>query len=327
MGKSKSKDQRDTSRLETIQKRQAKDAFGPDYQPAIRAVRGEAPTRSRAYRLWATKVGRAMHMLSSHELAAALIALYITICIDILEQKMLWVDEHTHPLFGYPGVDVARLPSVAGTVAVAEALGIMKFHPRMWLEDPESKSRAAIPTPLIGDLLLVLQDSKGIYCVDWMIKRSYAEFRFPPVGLTTPRNRELAIKRAVARTQLQIGYNATAEIRSQCIAHEPRLEEVVANLRVLHGYHILPAAVPALTRRYMLAVFQAGMEYGVPPLHDYPRLCARFICSWEVCQRVLYQAIWRRELRVDLYSAIYPDHPLQPETKDLLVDVYDWYRR
>ena len=268
-----------------------------------------------------------MHLLSSHELAAVLIALYITICIDILEQKMLWVDEHTHPLFGYPGVDVARLPSVAGTVAVAEALGILKFHPRMWLEDPESESREAVPAPLIGDLLLVLKDFNGIYCVDWMIKRSYADFRLPPVGMPTPRNRELAIKKAVARTELQIGYDASAEIRAQLIAHEPRLTEVVANLRVLHGYHILPAVVTPLARRYMLAAFQAGMEHGIPPLEIYPRLCARFNCGWSACQTVLYQAIWRRDLRVDLYSPIFPDHPLQTESKDLLVDIYDWYRR
>jgi len=43
--------------------------------------------------------------------------------------------------------------------------------------------------------------------------------------------------------------------------------------------------------------------------------------------KILYAAIWSREVRVDLYRPVLPDKPLRRERSDVLVDYSHWFAR
>ena len=81
-------------RLKAIRKRQENPGWGWDYEPSIRAVRGEAPSLSYAVKLRARKIpGREIHLLSTGETAAALLGLYHPDVVGLQEQRALMPDD------------------------------------------------------------------------------------------------------------------------------------------------------------------------------------------------------------------------------------------
>jgi len=313
------------ARMKRIYARQSKPAFGAKYQPAIRATREEAPKISWAFAMFDNKLGRVMHLLSTHELAAALFARYIPNCWDVHEQAMLWTEPHTHPLFDYPGVDATTLTPVEGTLLAAHRLGHLAFHPKIRVPSRDD-IEGQVAYPLIGDLLLFLSDEQGRYCVNWPIKRAAEDF-WRPTPFAGQKNMPRAIRRAIARTEIEMAYYESAKIRSHLVFFQPRFRRVVANLRLLHGFEVRRVQLPDEHRYEMVRRFNAAMANGGSATDQYLSLGARFACPWTTCQTVFFQAIWRRELRVDLYQPILTEYPIEPERQDFLDDIKDWFRR
>ncbi|MGE1125628.1 hypothetical protein ACQJ02_29725, partial [Pseudomonas zeae] len=77
------------ARLTEILRRQQTPAFGPDYEPSIRACREEAPSGSRFATVWSQRIGRDIHTLSGPERAVLSIVLYCPWLKDLQEQRML----------------------------------------------------------------------------------------------------------------------------------------------------------------------------------------------------------------------------------------------
>lgn len=150
------------AKLQLYKERQGAPAFGADYEPAIKAVRGEAPPLSRAYRLYVKRFQREIHLLSENELISALVALYIPTLLDLHEQKVIHPVPDYHPLCNFPKVINVALPHLSGTVAIAERLGYLDIHPTVTSTSKASPDRKVVlPFPYVGDLLLYLQDEHG----------------------------------------------------------------------------------------------------------------------------------------------------------------------
>lgn len=318
------------ARLKTILARQKDSNFGCDYQPAIRAVREEAPSLSTASTIRSKRLGRELHLLSSNEQNAALIALYIPQLQDLHEQKMLPTDPALHPLYGFPGIVNVELPTFSGTVAVAERLGHLKIHPTVLATKPnEEGEKVRVPYPYIGDLLLFLQDEIGLYCVNWTIKQDELDFQRvgPNPSKRKQRNPEAARNDAFARHEIEAHLYSEVAIRTVQIAGNKFDLRVIDNLRFLHSYEASALIVQPELYEEMLVAFKVGMSVDRLPIETMTMLVLRHGCHINVCQTVLYRAIWCRQLRVDLFKPIMPDRPLKHESTDFLFTIADWYRR
>lgn len=317
-------------RLMQINERQPRPAFGKNYKAAIQAVKGEAPSVSRASILRAPRFDRDLHLLSSNELYAALIALYNPSLVELLDQRALSPLSDVHPLTGFPGVVNVNLPPVTGTVEIADRLGYLSLHPIVYSTSQANGGKLMrIPFPYIGDLLLILKDCSGIYCVNWTIKNDEKDFLRPGPKRTKSalKDPQRAQKHAIARHEIEAAFYASANIRTVQIAGNQIDEEVICNLKMLHIYETNKVSVPDDVYVDMLSAFKAAMQTGVPPIDLFVRLTKRHRCPFIDCQTVFYRSIWRRELRVDLYKPILPNKALHQESKDFLNAIESWFQR
>jgi hypothetical protein len=315
------------ARYDEIQKRQSRAVFGAEYQPAMRATKEEAPRIAIASAMKTRRLGRHMHLMSPHELAAAVIALYNPNVKDIHEQKVLSPMPSAHPLFDYPGINNSLLLPVQGTMNVAERLGVFEFHPGVQLQREGWPVPRFALFPWLGDLLLYCQDPVGIYCVNWNVKPEPEDF-YRPMRTDTPNRRpKRAREKSIARHSVEEIYYADVGVRTEFITHDRRLTQVIENLLICHGYDIQEVDLNPGVREQMVARLNACLRNHGGPLEAMFSLVRSFGCSLTDCQRVFYQSIWRRELRIDLYKPILPEHPLWPEERDVLREVADRFRR
>jgi hypothetical protein len=317
------------ARLQEIMRRQNVMRWGADYLPAIQATPKEAPSGSRASILTVLKLaGREMHLLSPAERALALLAIHHPFVVDIHEQAMLSPDPCPHPLFGFPGMAIPDLASFKGVIDVAERLGYTNLLPLVWEDAPsDPENPLAFVFPYIGDLLLFLSPpGETPYCVNWNIKNSEEGFKHPGA----PNSKRYRISNAVAelpRNEMERVYYADAGIRTEHLTLEQIDTHVVANLTQLFTHHAVPLGLSTDMEEELLARFQTALETGVAPYEVVQLSAARGRCTVHQARTYLWQAIWRRELRCNLFRPLLIDRPLQPENQDVL-DVYgDWFRR
>ncbi|MFL9917969.1 hypothetical protein PQR75_21760 [Paraburkholderia fungorum] len=315
-------------RLRTILKRQANPSWGSDYEPSIRAVREEAPKFSHAFRLSAAKVqGRDIHLLSEQESFAAYLGLYHPNVVGLQEQRALMPDMRPHPLHSFPGIIGGGLSPLKGMIDVAERLGYLNVLPRVWVPDAEYEGgRRELVFPYVGDLLWAIRSDSGrVYCVNWTVKDSEIAFKRP---LKTER---LGLVRnqhptgVLPRHEMEHTYYGNAGIRTIFLAADSINEDVRSNLRHLFGHHRLIVELPLDEQEELLTRFRHCLDTGAPPSDLIARLTGAGKYSEEDCKNILFQGIWFRKLRVDLFRPILINRPLRPETKDVLVKYGDWF--
>lgn len=316
------------ARLKTILKRQNNPTWGPDYTPAILAVRGEAPSVSHALIIIPEKLaGREVHLLSLSEFFAALLGLYNPNVVGLQEQRMLSPGPRAHPLNNFLGAIAGGLPPLNGVIDVAQRLDYLSMLPRVWVDDSECDGRRRdIVFPYVGDLLWALQGIDGQpYCINWSVKDSESAFKRPLQHdrFVTPQGKVLT--GILARHELERTYYADAGIRTVLVAGDAINEHVRSNLRHLFLHHGRKVHLPAREQSELLARFRSCLETGTPPSELIVRLAGAGKYSIEDCKNILYQGIWRRNLRVDLFQPVLIDRPLKPETQDVLDTYADWF--
>lgn len=316
-------------RLLTILDRQSTSRWGKDYIPSILATPQEAPSISRPSILNSKKIGREVHVLSLTERAAGFLALYHPDLFDLQEQRMLSTTPAPHPLFAYPrlmsGID---LPPLKGMIDVADRLGYLSMLPKVKVINPEDHlDTKVVVFPYIGDLLLLMNGSNGHkYCVNWNIKDKHENFETGLVGVS--RNGRLAKKNntTFARHEMEDVYYQDAGIRTLRISNEQLNGHVTANLAQLFGYHLMKPELSTAAQALILGKFKLALEAGVVPFEVILSLISQYSFTAEQCRIVLYQSIWNRKLRVDLFKPILIDRPLKPETRDVLVEYAELFK-
>lgn len=121
----------DLARLLRIKERQDELRWGPEYEPAIRAVRGEAPSLSGCGTLPCIPLQREIHALGWPEKVTFSLAMYAN-PLDMHEQHVYYSTPMLHPLAYHPAYANLSWPKTEGTFALAEQLGVKHFHPKVW---------------------------------------------------------------------------------------------------------------------------------------------------------------------------------------------------
>lgn len=312
-------------RLRRYTARQGKPAWGKDYQPAIRATPQEAPRISRPTAIWSAQLGREVHLLSQPETKAAYLALFHPRLFDLHEQRVLSPIPTCHPLQGSPSGTGLRFPKLPGTIAIAEALGILKRHPKVFHDFGDGEF-GWVPLPYIGDLLLFMSDEDGPYCVNWNIKLTEADFLRPgprPLG----RVRRGQDCTAEQRHLIEEAFYREGSIRTVRVTGSHLDESLIANLRDLFGWHGRVQLASEQQRTTAREILSAGIGSDLPA-YVLVREAAQAtkLDDYDVMV-VLYQAIWRRELRVDLFSPLLMTKRLVAEFEDPLQRYAAWFGR
>jgi hypothetical protein len=122
----------DLLRIRRVQARQVTYRWGPKYQAAIRAVRGEVPALSGSGTLPAQKLCRELNALSWPEKVAGALALYHPNSFEVHDQHVYYPSPMEHPLAHHRMYSHLPWPSTTGTFAIAEKMGLQKWHPKAW---------------------------------------------------------------------------------------------------------------------------------------------------------------------------------------------------
>jgi len=298
------------------------------YESPINAFSNDAPSISRRSCIYSAKLARDIHLLSGPEQSAAILALYHPDLFELHEQRVLTPQPDFHPLSGHPDTRGQDLPSFRGTVDVADRLGQLRLHPTVTIPDPDApETGLRVPKQLMGDLLLFMRGDNVRYCVNWTIKKNEDGFKR---GLGLKRNRKQEANRqdrAAFRHDLERIYYEDAGIRTVRVTQQEIDFNVACNLRQLFGYHQRSPSVSADVHQSIEARFRDILGATASPLEASRELMQKFGCSLHDCRTILYQAIWHRRLRVDLFSPIVFDRPLTPESRDVLQVYTDWFAR
>lgn len=299
------------------------------YQPPITAFSQEAPSCSRRSCIYSAKLKRDIHFLSTPEQYAGLLALYHPRLFDLHEQRVLSPGPTYHPLSGHRDTRGLDLPAFKGTVSAADRLGQLKLHPTTVVSDPsDPDTNLRVPIPLMGDLLLFLHDDDNApFCINWTVKKDEDGFK-RGLGLRSTRTREENRQmRSEFRHELERVYYEDAGIPTVRVTQTKIDFNVASNLRQLYGYHHRSINVSAGIRLKIEERFRSVIGQRVTPLDVSRAIIDEQGCNLHDCRTILYQGIWNRRLRVDLFSPINFDHPLKPESRDALEAYGDWFRR
>ncbi len=319
-------------RVDKIAARQFPIRYGVDYIPSILATREEAPTKSRPAIRFSQRLGRDVHALSVSELKALALALHHPRVFDLQENFALNHGPGIHPLAGHPLGCALQLPATQGTLAHAAGLGVLPRHPRVRVAeevattDLQGSSSAWAPGFYIGDLLVYISDQQGPYLLDWDIKQHVGDHGQPGPGNLAKRHSKAAQLRAAARAAVIHAYDAELGIRQVPLAGEEIDGDVAANLFQLLGWHHHEVHHSRSERAELEDTMSASMRNGVSPISLLPTWTRR---GWirQDFLAVVYQAIWSRRIRVDLFRPVLIDRPLKAEIRDVF-EVYDqWFRR
>jgi len=271
--------------------------------------------------------GREMHLLSQPETAAALLALYNPDVFDIHEQRVLDTTPCAHPLAEHPLAMGLDLKPMRGTVEVADSLGVLGHHPKLFAKVDEATAGTWVPFPYIGDLLLYLRDEAGPYCVNWTVKNELSAFqRRGPQLLHRPHDDSPDLG-AIARHRIEAQYYEDAAIRTVQVTEDAIDRHLRYNLAQLFGWHRRPINASGDVRIQLLRFFESHVG-GTTVVNDLV-ICAQreHGLSRDDVLAVLNQDIWNRELSVDLFKPYLIDRPLRSPVQDPLDRYADWFSR
>ena len=99
----------------------------------------------------------------------------------------------------------------------------------------------------------------------------------------------------------------------------------IRDSRQLFLHHRRPLGLTDEQKWEMLHKFGIALQERISPAEIITAYVERQRFSVEQCRSILWQAIWHRQLRVDLFRPLLINQPLHPETRDIL-DVYaEWF--
>lgn len=313
------------ARLRKILERQNPPMWGANYVPSILATREEAPSVSRFAQVWSPLLRRYVHVISTNEEHALHIVIYCDFLFELQEQRMLPTLPTPHPLTGHPNAAGMMLDFLPGTVQVAEELGVLEHHPTVLVNTDLGKEN--VPFPWVGDFLLFLHDRNGPYCVNLTVKQSESDFEVPRVGIKASTDvKKSAIKERIRHQVEKHLYNSVG-IPTIQIAGDKLNMVMVSNLMQIHGWSSrkhpfnesqLEEIVDYFRRAIVAEISAAEATYYLCKENDYKK---------EDVKTALYQGIWKRKIRIDLYQTFFFDKPMVAEHRDILVEHASWFGR
>lgn len=317
------------ARLLTMLNRQYPPRFGSQYIPSILATKQEAPSISKASQIPSRMLGRNLHALSDVEVGLLLIVEYLgrtppvpgsnIKLLDAHEQKLLPFAEDEHPFTPHPAAAGVVLPTLAGTLNVAAALGYLKYHPTV-LDECEQRA----PYAWVGDCLLFLQDECGPYCTNLTAKASAQDFEQP---IRRRRKRSEPDERTVARHAIEEKLYADAGIATVRVVSSELHPTLVGNLWQMLTWQHRAVEMGEDQKREVIEAFRDAAQRGERPLDVMLTLCHGHRTTLDTLKRIFYQAIWSREILLDMYEPVNMDEPMSLERIDPRMQYRHWLAR
>lgn len=306
------------SRLQQIYRRQDPPEWGASYQPGILATREEAPNISRAAQMWSQKLQRYVHALSATEQAAVRLALFHPQLFELQEQRMLPVTERQHPLAGHPRAVGMDLPSLPGTVMVAERLDLLKVHGWIRHHDGDAEEPIVVPTPMFGDLLLFLADERGPYAVNWTVKLTDVDFSRSMNLRRRVRNAASDENAARARHAIEQQLYLDAGIRTVRVVADTVPPTLDHNLRMLFLHQRPFRVLSQDIQRELEDRIRAGIG-AEPPQTVLLGVTHRHDCDYQDVRHAFFRMLWERRVKVELIDElVLVDRPLSAERNSVL---------
>jgi hypothetical protein len=266
--------------------------------------------------------------MSGPEVAGVLVGLFSGLARELHEGKMLSPEPGVGPMFGFPGATAPTLETHRGTLRIASELGAAHFHPTVYVPRKSDGLRVQVGFPLLGDLLWFFEDDNGIYVRNWTIKDTLEDFErpFQRRGIRrAPPPRD--VERLKARLAIEEVYYSDVGVVTSRVALEEIPSTLFNNLRRIYPVAHLASPISEEVRRYIVHIFRERIPRGVPVIETVRALVGRLGRDLKFYLDILFQAIWHREIEVDMWSAIVPEAPLLPSERDVL-DVYArWFAR
>jgi len=253
------------------------------------------------------RMQRPIHTMSITETAAASFALLHPKLFELWDQFMFGMAPENHFLHGHPKALGLQLPTTVGTLGIAERLGKLMRHPKIY----DSELGMMIPVPVLGDLLLFLEDDKGAYCVDWDVKREDGDHGLPVREGQKKIALNKASRKSLFKDDLKTGLMDELGIRRVRISQNTFNSVFASNLTRLVAVH---ASCCKLQDELQLEIIEAFKD-SLPKVQPPTDVIARFVrkgVSAEKIVEVLDQAIWSHRLEVDLFQELRTDVPLYP---------------
>ncbi|GAB1424143.1 hypothetical protein MASR2M16_13770 [Thauera terpenica] len=310
--------------------RQWQDRWHSDYDAAMHATPHEAPSASRPSILRPGKLGgRAFHTLSQTETWSALLALYNPNVWDVHEQRILYPTPRANFLANHPRSRGISFKPFAGTLDVADRLGLLSKHPKFRVCGDDSPDGMPVTLPFfyLGDLLIFIEDKLGVYAVNWNIKGTEQGFRtrlpYQFKAAPDPRNDSAVINRHL----IEENYYLDAGIRTQRITKDRFHFDLRCNLFELFLDHSLEIKINQEERLRAYEFFNEAIGASVLANSVCREVSARYNLTLRDAIALLRQGVWLRKIRVDLFRPFLMNKPLYREREDPLVHYASWFKR
>jgi hypothetical protein len=258
--------------------------------------------------------------MSAPELYAYLLGNWLGCFVDLHEGRMLHPEPSQGFLVGGPFDGQTYVGSHSGTICVAERLGLLKFHPTIKSE------RGEIAYPLLADLLYFAKDNAGAYAVNWCIKNEPNDFisGFKGAGAKSfGKSNEAHVARLLIEEEL---FNE-ARIRTNHIALSDIPKTLRENLRMMYPYLSRPKSILEPLGIELTETINNRIEKQVPLIETIRTFAGKHGGAVYDYLLLIYQAIWRMEIKCDLNRPIQIDLPLKPIQKDVKRMFDNWTKR
>jgi hypothetical protein len=267
--------------------------------------------------------------MSDPERHAMLLGLHLGRPVDLNEGRMLSCEPCAIRLSAHPGAAALPVSRLRGTVQIAEELGVLDVHPRVSVADPaHAGRRLTVPYPLLGDLLWIFKDAQGPYIVNWSVKNKPEDFERPAISRGRRRAGTADEERAErARHAIEEAYYRDANVPTVRVTSVDLPAPITNNLRQVYGWHNRATRLRGEGRNELVEVLRAHMRMQIPPVETLRQRAHKSGWTLHDGLAVLYQAIWHRDLRVDLWEPINVDRPLRPESCDPRGHFSSWFAR
>lgn len=313
------------NRVATVYKRQKSPSWGPDYLPGILATKEEAPDFSRASILTPGLVGRQVHCLSEPEKYFAIFGCYSKKFSGLQEQRMMAAHTTLHPLSTMKSFESVPLPVLPGIVEVAERIGatnILKTGTVYF--GNEGRESEQIILPFFSDFLWACRGADGetTGCLNWNIKDVEDGFGRSPKRKNCggKQDEDVIARQTIERLLYQSGGIPT---------HQLSLDQLDINLRenLLHLFlhHRRRIGLSEVLRFELRERFLTALLADIPPFDVILDSMRHAKFDLNDARTYLWQLIWNRELRVDLFSRLLISRPLRPEKIDPLEMYAKWF--
>ena len=234
-----------------------------------------------------------------------------------------------HPLSTMSSVTDKRMPYLPGTLAIAERIGATHILNTGSLPAENAGNEVLqIILPFFSDILWAVRETDGTVkkCLNWNIKDEEASFSRPFQQKQHRNTKTEDVENTIARHTLERLYHLEADIKTVQLGLDQLDERLQENLKVLFGHHRRKVDLDDQLQVELKERFVTALQTETPPLEVILGVMRRHQFSIDGARTLLWQLIWRRELRVDLFSTLLIDRPLKPEIVDPVMKYADWFR-